>query len=157
MRDWWDDAAEFLKSWLLWGKGSARDQLQGLLCGDTKEINVLPVIPALRSGVTRTITKAWITFKSIETAADPTENAAFTAAGGMLSITNVDTPGRGFISNTSEGSPELRFDLTAANTALLTPHKTYHCAIQVKMSDNSLYETDRFTFDTRQQVTIATT
>jgi len=151
------DDAKFLDAWLRWGRGPVRDQLQGLMCGDTKEINVLPEIPALRSGVTRTITKAWITFKSVETAADPTENAAFTAAGGMISVTTSEVAGRGVITNSSEGSPELRFDLTAANTALLTPHKTYHCAIQVKMSDGALYETDRFTFDTRQQVTVATT
>jgi hypothetical protein len=149
--------AKFLDAWLRWGKGPVHDQLQGLLCGDTKEVNVLPEIPALRNGVTRTITKAWLTIKGVETAADPTENAAFTAAGGMLSITTTEVAGRGEIINSAEGSPELQFDLTAANTALLTPHKTYHCAIQVKMSDGALYETERFTFDTRQQVTIATT
>src|SRR5262245_47495373 len=151
------DDSKFLESWLRWGRGPVHDQLQGLLCGDTKEVNVLPEIPALRIGTIRMITKAWITIKGVETAVDPTENAAFTGTGGMLSITTTEVAGRGVIINSSEGSPELRFDLTAANTALLVPHKTYHCAIQVKMSDNALYEVERFTFDTRQQVTIATT
>lgn len=148
--------AEFIEAWLRWGGKSVRDQVAGLVCGDTKEIVVIPEIPALRDGQSRTITKAWLVVKSPETAVDPTENAAWTAAGGMQSITTTLVAGRGVILNSSEGSPELRFDLLASNTAALTPHKTYHLGIQVKMDDNSLYEVERFTFNTGQQLVAAT-
>lgn len=150
------DDGQFIESWLLWGKGSVAKQLRGLRAGVTLELNVIPLIPALRSGVSRTITKAWFGVKSPETAVDATENAAWTLAGGLISISTTDVTGRGQILNNSEGSPELRFDLTAANTLGLTPYKTYHYAAQVKMSDGALYEVDVGVFDVGQQIVIAT-
>lgn len=150
------DDTEFFNHWLRWGRGPVREQFQDFIPGDTKEVNVFPEIPALRDGVSRTITKAWLTIKSPEAANDPTENAAWASAGGMQSITTTLVAGRGVILNASEGSPELRFDITAANSALLAAHKIYHCSIQVRMDDGSIYEVERFTFETQQQGTIAT-
>ena len=147
---------QFIAAWLHWGRPCAKDQLEGLLCGETKEVVVVPDIPALRDEANRTISKAWIGVKSVETAADPTVNAAFTSAGGILSITTTEVAGQGQILNSGEHSPELRFDLTSTNTVALTPHKTYHCSIKVLMSDGALYPIERFTFNTRQQVVVAT-
>lgn len=150
------DDEQFLEAWLRWGRQSASEQLAGLVCGDTKELVVWPGIPAVQTNTGRTISKAWLVIKAIETPAEPTENAAWTAAGGLQSITTAEVVGRGVIVSASEAAPELRFDLTAANTAALTPHKTYHAAVQVKMSDNALYEVERFTFNTRQPLIAAT-
>lgn len=147
---------QFVEAWLYWGRGTVKAQLEGLICGNTKEIVLVPKIPELRDANNRTISKAWIGFKSVETASDATANAAFTSAGGLLSITTTEVAGQGQILSDSEGSPELRFDLTAANTAALTAHATYHCSIQVKMSDGALYEVERFTFNTSRQVITAT-
>jgi len=151
------DDSEWLSAWLRWGRGPVRDQMQGFVVGDTKELNVFPEIPFLRSGVTRVITKAWLTIKSPEAANDPAENAAWGSSGGMQTITATLVAGRGVILNPAEASPELRFDITAANSALLSPHKIYHCSIQVKMDDGALYEVERFTFETERQITTATT
>jgi hypothetical protein len=150
------DDGQFIEAWQYWGKGSVADQLAGLVPGNTVELTLIPVIPELRSGASRTISKAWFGIKSPETASDATANAAWTSASGLISITTTDTAGRGWIANESEGSPELRFYLTAANTVQLTAHKTYHWAIQVLMSDGALYEVDRGQIDTGKQVIAAT-
>lgn len=149
-------AEQFIDSFLRWGRGSAAVQMKGFTVGNSKELLVVPVIPPLRSGVARTVTKAWLGIKSPETATDATANAAFTSAGGLLSITTTETAGRGQILQSSEGSAELRFDITAANAAALTPHKTYSFAVQVLMSDGLIYEVDSGAFDTARQIITAT-
>lgn len=148
------DDTEFIADWLRWGQASLGQQLLGLVAGDTRELVFSPEIPGLVAGTTRTVTKAWLTVKASETAVDPTENAAWTASGGMLSISSTNVVGRGQI--LSGSSPEMRFDLTAANTAALSPHQDYHADVQVKMSDGALYTTDRVIFRVTQGITQAT-
>lgn len=143
---------QFIEAWLRWGHQTAKSQLEGLICGSTVELVVIPTIPALHSGAGRTIAKAWLGIKYIESASDAVENAAWSAAGGLQSITATEISGRGVILNQSEGSPELRFDVTAANSIQLVPHRTYYCGIKVLMSDGSLYPVEQFTFNTRQQI-----
>lgn len=150
------DDGQFIDFWLTWGKGTVADQLRRILPGDTVELSLIPMIPALRAGTNRTITKAWFGIKSPETDSDATVNAAWTSAGGLQSITTTETAGRGWVVNSSEGSPELRFYLTAANTVSLTPHKTYHWAIRVSMSDGALYEVDRGIAEPGKQLIAAT-
>lgn len=147
---------QFIDAFVLWGKEALRGQLAGFVVGNTLELVLVPVIPPLRSGVSRTITKAWLGIKSPETASDATVNAAFTATGGLLSITTTETAGRGWIVQAGEYSPELRFYVTAANAALLTSHKSYSFAVQVLMSDGALYEVESGRFDTTQQIVTAT-
>src|SRR5262249_55550767 len=117
---------------------SVAGQLGGLVAGDSREILVYPIVPVLRSGAARTVSKAWLTVKAKETDADATENAAWSATlGARQSITTTEVAGRGQI--LSATAPELRFDLTAANTALLNAHQIYYFDVQILMSDNSIY------------------
>ena len=150
------DDGQFIEAWQRWGKASAAEQLRGFLPGNTLEIVIVPTIPPLLAGTSRSISKAWFGVKSPETASDPTVNAAWTSASGLQSITTTETSGRGWIVSSSESSPELRFDLTAANTVQLSAHKTYHYSIQVLMSDGAIYEVDRGQFDTGKQLITAT-
>lgn len=150
------DDAQFIESWLTWGKGSLKTQLAQFRAGDTRELVLVPVIPSLSSGTGRTITKAWLVFKSPETASDPTENAAWTSTGGLISISTTETAGRGWIVNANESSAELRFYLTNINTAALMRHKSYTWAVQVKMSDGALYEVDSGRVDVLPQFITAT-
>lgn len=147
---------QFVESFIRWGRATAAKQLAGFIIGNSLELVVVPEIPSLRSAVARTVTKAWLGIKSLETVGDATANAAFTGAGGLLSITTTETAGQGWIIQSSEDSPELRFDITAANAALLTAHRTYSFAVQVLMSDGSRYEVEQGRFDTRQQIITAT-
>lgn len=148
---------EFINSWLRYGRElSAQQQLDGQIAGDTIELVIYPLIPELRSGEQRTITKAWFSVKDKESDSDATENAAWSpTAGARQSITTTDTAGRGVIFNNSEGSPELRFYLTGTNTGLLTARLTYSFDVQILMSDGALYTVERGTFTFAKGITVA--
>lgn len=151
------DDREFLEAWLLMGKeSSAKAQLDGRVAGDTIEIVIFPEIPRLVSGVTRTISKAWLSIKDKQTDSDTTENAAWSpTAGARQSITTTETAGRGWIYNSNELTPELRFYITAANSALLTALQTYFFDVQVLMSDGALYTVERGQFAFKKGITAA--
>ena len=129
------------------------EQLAGLVSGDTREILIYPIVPTLRSGATRTVTSAWLTIKSKETGADG--SSTFDADGGKLQITTTNNPGVGQILNAA--TPELRFDLTAANTEKLNAHQLYYFDAQIKMSDGSIYTVEHGTFTPDKGITSATT
>lgn len=129
-------------------------QLDGLIPGDTRELLVYPVVPVLRAGVSRAVTVAWFSIKDDETDADATENAVWTAVGARQKITTTNNPGIGQILQAV--TPELRFDLTAANTVFLTARRTYYFDVQVKMEDGAIYTVEAGAFTTGQQITIAT-
>jgi len=153
--DWDDEWAASLRGQRLGVYGAKIcDQLAGLVAGDTREILVYPIVPVLRSGASRTVSKAWLAIKASQTASDPTANAAWTAVGGMLSITTSNVAGIGQILNAQ--APELRFDITAANTVPLTARRIYYFDCQMKMSDGALYTVERGGFELGQQITIAT-
>ena len=152
--DWDDDWRASLAGQHLgvYGRRVA-EQLQGLVSGDTREILVYPIIPVSRSGATRTVTSAWLTVKSKETGADG--SSTFDADGGKLQITTTNNSGVGQILNAA--TPELRFDLTAANTEKLNAHQLYYFDVQVKMSDGSIYTVERGTLTPDKGITSATT
>ena len=152
------DDYEFMEAWLGWGrKPNVASYLDGLVAGDTVEILCWPEIPPLNAGSTRTISKAWLSVKDKQSDADPTENAAWSpTAGARQSISTTEVAGRGVILSASETTPELRFDVTAANTALMTARKTYYFDVQVLMSDGALYTVERGTFTLAKGVTAAT-
>lgn len=146
--------APFLQAWLNWG--SAGEQLSPLLVGDSLQVLLAVVTPAIRNDPGRTITTAWLTVKAKEDGAEPTANAAWTETGGQLKITATNNGGIGQIEQTSAGSGQLRFDLTSANTVVLQTRQTYYFDVQVKLSDNSLYTVERGTFDTLRGITTVT-
>ena len=146
--DWDDEWQASLRGQHLGVYGdSVREQLAGLVAGDTRELLVYPVVPALRSGTNRAVTKAWFTVKAKET---DTDGAALF----QLAITTTNNPGVGQI--VSATLPELRFDLTAANTALLAPHKDYYFDVQMKMDDGAIYTVERGTLTAAQGITTTT-
>lgn len=152
------DDHEFIEAWLGWGKKpNVASYLDGLVSGDTVEVLCWPKIPQLNAGTSRTITKAWLTVKDKEADSDATENAAWSpTAGARQSISTTEVAGRGVILSASETTPELRFDVTAANTALLTPRKLYYFDVQVLMSDGALYSVEHGHFTLAKGVTAAT-
>lgn len=153
--EWDDEWSASLRGQHLGVHGySIAQQLAGLVAGDTRELLIFPMVPALRSGLTRTVTTAYFTLKDKETDSDPTVNAAFSADGGRLSITTTDVAGRGQLISAS--TPELRFDLTAANTLLLTVRRRYVFDCQMVMSDGALYTIERGTVELQKGITLAT-
>ncbi len=151
--DWDDDWRATLAGQHLGVYGKrVTEQLEGLVSGDTREILVYPIVPILRSGATRTVTSAWLTIKSKETGADG--SSTFDADGSKLQITTTDNPGVGQILNAT--TPELRFDLSAANSVKLNAHQLYYFDVQVKMSDGSLYTVERGTVTPEKGITSAT-
>lgn len=152
--DWDDDWAGSLRGQHLGVYGHALvDQLAGLVAGDTRELIIYPIVPNLRSGASRTVTLAYLTFKDKETDTDPTVNAAFNSDGGRLSITTTNVAGRGQILDAS--TPELRFDLTAVNTALLTARRVYFFDCQIVMSDVAIYTVERGCVELGKGITLA--
>ena len=133
---------------------SISSQLALLVRGDAAEILVYPKVPWLRSGSSRTVVGARLTFKDKISDTDPTANAAFSADGGQLSITSTNSVGIGQVLNVV--SPELRFDLTAVNTALLTALRTYYFDCQITMNDGALYTVESGLAEFGQAVTLAT-
>lgn len=129
-------------------------QLHGLVAGDSRELLVFPIVPQLRSGATRTVSKAYFTLKDKDADSDPTENAAFSADGGRLGVTTSDVTGVGQIISAS--TPEIRFDLTAANTALLTARRAYFFDCQIVMSDGAIYTVEQGIAELQKQITVAT-
>ncbi len=153
--DWDDEWATSLRGQQLGVYGTrVADHVAGLVAGDTRELLIYPIVPALRSGAARTVSTAWLTIKASQTAADATANATWTSSGGMQSITTTNNVGIGQILSAS--TPELRFDLTAANTVNLTARRTYYFDCQMKMNDGAIYTVERGRFETGQQITIAT-
>lgn len=120
-------------------------QLEGIVVGEDREILAYPVIPLLRSGASRTVTKAWLTVKKKETDADG-------AAVFQLEITTADSPGVGQVINAS--SAELRFDVTDANSALLEAHRVYHFDVKMLLSDSRIYVVERGYFKAGSRITV---
>ena len=152
-----DSDAEFLSNWLRMGREmTAQAQLNGRVAGDTVELVLFPEIPRLASGTTRTISKAWLSVKDKQTDSDATENAAWSAtAGARQSITTTETAGRGWIYNSNELTPELRFYITAANSLILNANQIYFFDIQISMSDGALYTVERGQFLFKKGITAA--
>jgi hypothetical protein len=106
-----------------------RDDGEQFVVGDDAEILVTP-LSNVPSG--QILTKAWFTLKVKRSDADP----------GVLQkvITDIDSPGNGHITDTGAGDTvgELRFDLPRAETASLTPDRTYYWDIQAKTDGDKL-------------------
>lgn len=153
----WLTDEQFLEAWEYWGQErSVTRQLQGLVVGDAREVMVRPEVQALNAGTARTITKAWFSIKLKPADADATENATWSATtGARQSISSTNVAGRGQILSASEGSAELRFDLTSANTLILEAQRLYYFDVQVLMSDGSLYTVERGYFQLEQGITAA--
>jgi hypothetical protein len=147
----------FTEVWLRWGKrDTVAAQLKSAVAGDTLELVCWPTIPPLASGATRTIIKAWLSIKAKQADADATENAAWSAtAGARQTIAPVEVAGRGVIYNNTQSSAELRFYVTASNSAQLTPRRVYYFDVQVIMSDGALYTVEQGTFSFEKGITVA--
>ena len=148
---------QFVAAWESWGRErSVARQMKDLVAGDSCEVLCWPDIPRLWSGTARTITKAWLSLKAKPTDSDATENDTWSpTAGARQAITTTNVAGRGQIQNASEGTPELRFDVTATNTAAMEVNRLYYFDVQVLMSDGSLYTVERGTCEFRKGVTQA--
>lgn len=153
--DWDEDWQASLANQHLGVNGrTLAEQLAGLVQGDTRELLLFPRVPALRSGAARLVSKAYLTLKDKQADSDPTENAAFNSDGGRLGISTTNVAGRGQILSASV--PEIRFDLTAANTAALTARRVYYVDCQIVMDDGALYTVERCTVEPLRGVTLAT-
>lgn len=133
---------------------SVQSQIDGLTKGDTLEVLSYPVIPNLRAGNSRLVSKAWLTVKAKEATADATANASWSSTGGLQSITTTNNPGIGQILNAA--TPELRFDLTRSNTVNLSGNQSYFFAVQVLMDDGAIYEIEAGTFHVKPAIITAT-
>lgn len=123
--------------------------IAGVVQGD--DLEVRRTVPGLPSG--QTATEAWFTLKADPSAIDP----------GVLQkvITTSNNPGTGQIEKdgsvgNGNGVCELRFDLTAANTAALTAGLTYYYDVQVKTSAGKIYTAETGTIVLNRQITLST-
>lgn len=152
--DWDDDWQATLPGKAGFRGRSVASQLDGLTKGDTLEVLSYPIIPTLRAGTSRNVTKAWLTIKAKQATADATANAMWSATGGLQSITTANNPGIGQILNAA--TPELRFDLTRANTVNLGGNQTYYFAVQVLCDDGGTYEIEAGHFHVKPAIITAT-
>lgn len=154
LNDWDDEWSATLPAKAGFRGRSVASQLDGLTKGDTLEVLSYPVIPVLRAGTSRNVTKAWLTIKAKEATSDPTANATWTVSGGLQSITTTNSAGIGQILNAA--TPELRFDLTRANTVNLGGNQTYYFAVQVLCDDGAIYEIEAGHFHVKPAIITAT-
>ena len=133
---------------------SVASQLEALRGGDTVELLSYPVVPFLRSGLFRTVSKAWLKISVKQATADATANAVWTSTGGLQSITTTNNAGIGQILNSA--TPELRFDVTAVNSTFLTLDSVYFFEVQVLMSDGSIYTVETGSFTVKRGLITAT-
>lgn len=152
--DWDEEWAATLPAKAGFRGEPVQSQLDRLVKGDTLEVISYPIIPVLRAGTSRLVTKGWLTVKVKEATADATANAAWTSNGGLQSITTTNNPGIGQILNAA--TPELRFDLTRSNTVNLGGNQSYFFAVQVLMDDGSIYEIENGVFHVEPAIITAT-
>lgn len=121
-------------------------EIKDFTAGD--DLEVQRTVTGVPTG--QTVDKAWLTVKAAAADADP---GIFQKA-----ITTTDVPGTGRITDAgSSGTATLRFDLTAANTALLTAGTEYFYDVQVKTSGGKIYTVESGKMIARRSVTAATT
>lgn len=97
-----------------------------------------------------TLVQAWLTVKNRITDADA--QAVF-----QVSIASAYVAGSGQITDTgADGTGEVRFEVTKANSLLLTPGKGYHFDVQVESSTGKIYTPYAGTMRGSRQVTRAT-
>lgn len=125
--------------------------IDDIVAGDARQLTrTVTDIPTNESA-----TDAWLTIKE-----HPDDSDAAAIIQKAITTTNAD--GTGQITDAGSGSPwlvTLRFDLTSADTALLTPGRRYHYDIQVKTDDATLniYTPEKGQIKTVQGVTTTTT
>lgn len=125
------------------------DSITGFVAGDDIEVSrVITEVP-----IGQTLTKAWLTVKRSTSDADP----------GLLQkvITTTNVPGTGQVTDDADtdGSGEVRFDLTPADTVLLAipyANGTFHFDIQVMTSAGKVYTPVAGTIVGTKEITKAT-
>lgn len=120
------------------------DAIEGFVVGDDLQVRrTIGNIPA-----TQTVIKAWFTIKSQVSDLDP----------GIMQkvITQSDNPGTGRIEDAgASGTAIVRFDLTPADTLLLTPKTKYWFDIQLRTSLPGTYTSNFGYIRSSAQVTDA--
>lgn len=105
------------------------DNISGFVAGDTLEVR--RTITGIPAG--QTISKAWLMVKIMQTDVDA--SAIITKE-----ITDANQAGIGHVTDTGgDGTGEVRFDLTPANTALLVSGNSYAFGIKIRTSTGNLY------------------
>lgn len=124
---------------------------KGLIRGDVTAIfRTVNDLPQASDGSQITIDKAWLMVKTAYSVLD----ASATISKAVTS-TNID--GTGQIEDTgADGSGRLRFDLTNADTTVVTADTTYVYSIQVKLSNGWVQELETGTAVWRAEVVQAT-
>jgi hypothetical protein len=120
-------------------------KITGLVAKD--DIRIQRTYSGLPTGIT--LTKAWLTVKVSKSDPDP---GIF-----QIIITTVAGAG-GHITDpaSADGDLDLYFDISAAQSALLTPGRQYPYDVQVKDSANKIYTLEIGTIKLEQGATDAT-
>lgn len=116
----------------------------GIVRGDA--FSITRIVPGIPSGLT--VTAAALTLKTLNSTSDPGVIQKLITTSEQAGIGYVETPG-------SSGTAQLRFDLSAADTRVLTADLDYYFDIQITLSNGNIRTIERGITQSSDETTLA--